>query len=249
MSNELKVAIEAAKKGAEKALEFYNKPLKIETKDDNSPVTKGDKEAEIAIKNHVLASFPDAKFLAEETGGSRQEKTFWIIDPVDGTRSYIRGVPTWCVLVALYDKGEIKVGICYYPALDNLFYAEKGKGSYLNGKQIRVSIVPLLRDAYTCYGNLRYFKEKDKVIEFLMSSVSSRSMDITYGATLVASGNMDACIEAYAQTWDAAAIKIIIEEAGGKFTNLKGKTWSLSDRGYIATNGLLHDEVVGIVNK
>lgn len=247
MSEELKTAIDAAKKGAEKALSYYNTPLTVTFKNDSSPVTKADKETEHIIKESIQRVFPHANFLAEESGGDKTQESFWIIDPIDGTRCFSRGLPHWCILIALYKKGEIVLGVSYFPVLDKLFYAEKGKGTYCNDDQIHVSNISSLKNALVAYGSPKHFKHKQVILDLIDESSAARCMDdsIQY----VISGKIDALVDGYAQTWDAAPYITIIEDAGGKITNLKGEKWTLSDRGFIASNGLVHDEVVKIVNK
>ena len=120
MSEELKVAIEAAKKGGKHALQYYEKDLAIEFKNDNTPVTIADKESEEVIKNHILKSFPDAKFVGEESGGSVDKEEFWTIDPIDGTRSFIRGIPQWCNLISFCKKDGPVLGVCYYAVNNEL---------------------------------------------------------------------------------------------------------------------------------
>lgn len=247
MSEELKTAIAAAKKGAEKALEYFNTSLKVEFKEDKSPITIADKETEEVIKSFITAKYPDAAFLAEESGGSRKEKIMWIIDPIDGTRSFSRGLPSWCILIALYRNGKIVCGVSYFPALDKMLYAEENYGAYCNDEKIHVSEISSLQKAIISFGGLKHFKNRQIILDLIEGSVATRSMD--EAILFVATGNMDGFIDNYAQTWDVAPYISIIQEAGGKITNLKGEKWTLADRGYIASNGLLHDEIVRIVNK
>lgn len=249
MSDELKIAIEAAKVGAKTALKYFNKSLVLEYKTDKSPVTIADKEVEKAIIQHILKNDPKAKFLAEESGGDSSQNSLWIIDPIDGTRSFARGIPTWAILIAKYNNGKITCGVCYFSVLKNLLYAEKGKGAFLNGKKVHVSSISALNKAYTAYGALKHFKNTDKIVHLALKSSSSRSPDITYGAFLVACGKMDVCVDPYGQAWDAACFKVIIEEAGGTFTHMDGSKWTLKKRGFVATNGLLHDEVIRILSE
>ncbi len=249
MSDELKVAIEAAKKGAKVALRYYNKPLEVEFKKDKSVITIADRNSESAIKNCILSHYPSAKFVAEESGGNQKETDFWIIDPIDGTRNFSRNIPEWSVLISLYKNSEFTIGICYFPILNMLIYAETNKGAFCDGKRINVSSINSLRNSYTAFGSPRHFKDKQLVIDFINASGSTRCIDLSYSAYLLASGKMDALVDAYGKIWDVAPFKVIIEEAGGKLTNLQGKQWTIKDKGYIATNGFLHNQVVEIINK
>lgn len=249
MSNELKVAIEAAKAGAKIALKYYGKQIKVTSKLDKTVVTQADKETEIAIKAHINSKFPKAKFVAEESGGDRNAKEFWIIDPIDGTRGFIRGIPGWRILIAYYKAGEILLGVSYAPFHDELLYAEKGKGAFTNNnKRAYVSTVKNLKDAFVAFGSPRHFKNKQHIISLIENAGSLRCFEPTsYSDYLLAAGVLDAYVDCYAEIWDAAPYRIIVEEAGGKFTNLEGKPWTFNDRGYISTNGLLHDQVIRIL--
>lgn len=248
MSEELKIAIEAAKIGAKKALSYFNSDLSIDYKEDLTPVTIADKETEKEIKNFIKSKISNAKFVGEEEGGNINQDEFWIIDPIDGTRSFIRGIPTWNVLIAFCKNKEIICGVCYFPILNELLYAEKSKGGYLNGKKITVSKINNIKKAYVSYGSPRHFKDKKMLLNIFEKVGSARSPDAAYSSFLLCIGKYDAHIDGYGQIWDAAPFKIILEEAGGKFTNLKGEKWKITDRGYIATNGLLHNEVIAILN-
>src|SRR4051812_14182808 len=115
MSDKLQIAIEAAKRGAAEALKFYEKDLDTKTKSDNTMVTNGDYASEKAIIEYLKSQIPDVKIVAEESGGIPHEDGFWTIDPVDGTRSYSRGVPTWCVLISYCEKGDAQIGVAYFP--------------------------------------------------------------------------------------------------------------------------------------
>ncbi len=165
MSDNLKTAIEAARIGAKKALEYFDNDSDLSTqhKSDGTPVTVADPATEEEIKNHILSVFPDAKIVGEESGGSTNEESFWIIDPIDGTRIYARGIKSWAVLIAYVEKGEFILGVAYFPSLDELYYAEKGKGAYLNEKRITVSATQELKEAIINSGNPRYFKNKQTV--------------------------------------------------------------------------------------
>ncbi|MBI4096666.1 MAG: inositol monophosphatase [Candidatus Levybacteria bacterium] len=248
MSNELRIAIGAAKKGAKEALKWYNKPLEIRLKEDKSVVTIADEQSENAIKQFILSYYPTARFIAEESRGNQKEIECWIIDPIDGTRNFSRGIPLWSVLISLYRKGEFVIGVCYFPVFNWLIFAEKNKGAFCNGKKINVSSISNLRVSYTAFGSPRHFKNKQKIIDLINASGSTRCMDLSYSAYLVASGKMDVLVDAYGKIWDVAPFKVIVEEAGGKLTNLQGNPWTINDEGYIATNGLLHDQIVQLIN-
>lgn len=251
ISPQLKTAIDAARLGAGKALEYFdnNSNLKATNKLDNSPVTVADPLTEEIIKKHILSNFPDAKILGEEAGGSREESTCWIIDPIDGTRSFMRGIPTWGVLIAYCKDNEFIIGVCYFPILDVMIWAEKGMGAYQNGKRIHVSDISYLKEAYVSCGNIKHFENKQTVLDLADASYVLRCPEATRATALVVSGKTDVLVDVKAQLWDFAPFITIATEAGGKITNTKGEPLTRKDRGYIVTNGLLHDEVLKIVNK
>lgn len=160
MSDELKIALKAAQKGAEYALKFFGKEIKIYKKNDSSVFTHVDKATEEIIKNTILSEFPNAKFVGEEKGGIPGKGTFWTIDPIDGTRYLIRDTPLWSVLISLVVDQKPAIGVSNVACLDEIIYAEKGKGTFLNGRKITVSKISVLKDSMLMLGSLRFFKEK-----------------------------------------------------------------------------------------
>lgn len=250
-SNELQVAIEAAKRGAQVVLKYFKTDLSIEYKKDQTIVTKADKATEEEIKKTILASFPDAKFVGEESGGNTNQDEFWIIDPIDGTRGFAHKIPMWAILIALCRKGEVIAGVAHLPLLDELLYGEKGKGAFdKNGDSINVSKVSECKKAFIANGSPRHFKDKSIILRLIENSASIRCFEPTsYSDVLVSTGRLDAYVDGYAYLWDAAPFRLLIEEAGGKFTNLDGTPWTIKSRGYISSNGILHDEIVNIVNE
>lgn len=249
MSEELKVAIEAAKKGAEYALKFFGKNIKIYKKTDRSIFTHVDKDTEEIIKNSILNEFPNSKFVGEETGGTPTKGKFWTIDPIDGTRHFIRNTPLWSVLISLIVNGEPIIGVSNAPCLNETVYAEKGEGAFLNGKKISVSNISNLKDAIFMFGSLRFFKDKAIILKVADACASTRSFVSPYEFHLLASGRCEIILDVYGKIWDIAPFRVIIEEAGGKVTNWRGEPWTINDRGCIATNGILHDKVIKILNK
>lgn len=250
MSSELKVAIKAAKEGAKQALIYFDKNPKVVLKPDRSPVTEADKTAEEVIKRVLMSNFPGAKFLGEEHGGKISQDKFWTIDPIDGTANFIRGLPFWGVEIALVESKKPILGVSFGPVISELIYAEKGKGAYLNNKRISVSKIDKLADAFLNHGTLRYYENKLNNLLNLTSVVGrQRGFGDFYGYHLVAQGKADIMLDAKNGPWDIAALKIIIEEAGGRVTNFIGEEWKLTDGDCVATNGLLHDDVIRILNK
>ncbi len=250
MSDELKTAIEAAKAGAKVALKYFDQEIKIDIKEDNTPVTIADKETEQEVKKVILGKFASATFLGEESSDQAHGKDFWTIDPIDGTANYIRGLPFWAVELAYVQNGECLVGVSYCPVLDELFYAERGKGAFKNGKRTFVSKVRRPQDAFFIHGTIKYFKVRMKGFLALCETVfRQRGFGDFYGYHQVACGRADIMMDAKNHAWDMAALNVIIEEAGGKHTNFDGSRWNLDDPTSIATNGFIHEDVLKILNE
>lgn len=246
MSNELKVAIEAVKAGAKKALEHFENIPPVEMKADNTPVTIADKETEEVIKKSILSSFPNAKIVGEETGGDVNDDEYWIIDPIDGTKLFIRGIKVWAVLLALIRQNEVVLGVSYIPGMDELLYAEKGEGAFLNGKKVHVSTVPKLKDALICFTDLSGVT-RNNLLPLIDASFSARGIGDAFSYHLVTNGRADLFTEPSPSLWDIAPFQCIIKEAGGKFTSYDNNE-PLAKAPVLASNHLIHDEAIAILN-
>jgi histidinol phosphatase-like enzyme (inositol monophosphatase family) len=248
MSDELKVAIEAAKKGAENALKYFNKKIKTEIKkEDNTIVSHADRETEEIIKSHIASKYKSAKFVGEETGGEVSEKDFWVVDPIDGTRSFLRGIPNWCVIVSLCRDNDVFLGVIYFPHEDTIYYGQRNIGAFENNKKLHVSSISRLEEAYMGFGSPRHFKDKQVILDLIDKTASSRSWEATYAACLVVAGKIDLHIDAFGKIWDMAPFKVMIEEAGGKMTRLDGSQWTFDGSGALISNGILHDQILEII--
>lgn len=247
MSGELKIAIEAARKGAGAALKYFGKKINIEIKPNNTPVTIADREAEEAIKQYILSKLPNAEFVGEESGGDLSKSDFWIIDPIDGTKNYTRGLLLWSVLIAHYKQGKITVGVSNTPLMNEMIYAELGNGAFLNGEKISVSKTKTIKSSFLSYGDISTL-DLNAISNLSHMCLSSRGIGDAYSYHLLANGRIDIMIEKENSAWDVAPFKLIIEEAGGKFSTIEGEEWEVTDRSCIATNGLLHDQVIKIYN-
>lgn len=241
------IAFKASQNGALEALKYFDTSLEITYKSDNTPVTIADKNTEKIIRDTILSFDKNAKFVGEEGGGDLKEKNFWIIDPIDGTRSFSRGIPLWRILVGYIEDGKPKFGLSYDPVSKNLLWGEKGKGAFFNDKKCKVSSVSDLSKAYLYYGNPKYFPKFENLIELIKSVQTARSTDI--GNQLLATGKIDVLIDPYGRSWDIAPYKVIIEESGGMITNRNGEEWKFDDIGCVASNGLFHKDVIKILNK
>ena len=245
------VAIDAARQAGLLALKYFKSQPKVSYKADNTPVTRADKEAELLIRKIAAQKFPDHGVIGEEFEPTNPQARFkWVIDPIDGTKSFIRGIPFWSTLLAVMENGRPIIGICFFPALDEIYIAQKGKGAFLNDKRIKVSKVAKLENAFISHGGIEAFEKRGQLkgfLELIKAVQCDRGFGDAFGYALVAQGKIDAFFEGGNKIHDIAAPSIMIQEAGGKFTDLSGK-FSLTSGSDVATNGLLHNQVIKILN-
>ncbi|MBY0526262.1 MAG: histidinol phosphate phosphatase [Gemmataceae bacterium] len=246
------VAVAAAQKAGQLALGFFDTDLTVEWKHDQSPVTIADRNAEALLRTTLLGTFPQDGFLGEESGDHPGTSGFrWIIDPVDGTRSFVRGIPIWATLVGLEYQGETIAGVAVVPALGQTYRALRGDGAYRNERRIRVSDVAVLKDAMLFYSSVSWFvaagREKD-FLRLASRTQRQRGFGDFYGFVLVAQGSGEVMLEDGVHIWDVAAIKPIVEEAGGRFSDWGGNA-TIHRSDVIASNGKLHDEVLAILRE
>lgn len=239
----LEVAIKATKEAEKIILKYYTKDIKANFKSDLSPVTKADVEAEKVIIKTIKKEFPSHGFLGEETVKGKKCDYLWIIDPIDGTVNYTRKIALFATQLALMEKGELVAGVSNAPVLKELMYAQKGKGAYLNGVKVKVSNMAELKKAHFFSGGLNYFKKKN-LLKNLLSLVDDtnrhRIMGDFWNYHLLAQGKLEIIAEAGLKIWDIAALKVIIEEAGGMVTDLYGNKVNLETTSVLATNKKLH---------
>jgi histidinol phosphatase-like enzyme (inositol monophosphatase family) len=225
---ELEVARRVTEQAGRLALENHARGFAIETKSDNSPVTSADRANEVLITELLGKAFPDDGLLGEE-GASHEARSGrrWIIDPIDGTRSFVRGIPTWSVMLALEADGEVVVGAVNLAPLGELYSAAKGLGAFRNGAPIHCSPRKKLNEAMLCltgYDHVAKWPWGARLLPWLTQFWSIRSMGGCLDAMCVAAGRAEAWINLQAKAWDLAPLKIIGEEAGAKFFNLDGKS-------------------------
>ena len=244
----LTVALEAAKNAEEIITAYYTDDIKVELKDDETPVTVADRGAEKVIRETIKQAFPDHGFLGEEYGTQEGTSPYlWIIDPIDATKNYIRKIPIFGTQIALMNGEELILGVSNAPLLNELLYAEAGGGAFLNGKPIRVSNVRQPEDAMICHGGLRWFIEKKTfpgAYNLINDAARSRGFGDFYMYHLVASARADAVIEAAISIWDIAAITVIVREAGGQVTDIQGQPVTKDTASLVATNGVLHSAIL-----
>jgi histidinol-phosphatase len=246
------VAVEAAREAGRLALGYFDAELTVEWKQDRSPVTVADREAEALLLRKLLGRFPQDGFLGEEHGEQPGSSGFrWIIDPIDGTRSFVRGIPIWGTLVGLEYRDEQIAGVCEVPALGTTYRALRGDGAYRGNRRIRVSDVATLEDAMLFYSSLSWFVRagrRDEFLELSLRTQRQRGFGDFYGFVLVAQGSGELMVEHGVHSWDVAALKPIVEEAGGRLTDWDG-TPTIHRTDVIASNGRLHDVALEILNR
>src|SRR3989344_5278902 len=233
-SRELEVAIQVALVAGKVLEKYFETELEHLTKEYRTIVTVADRESEEVIKKIILSEFPEHSIFGEETGHTKNKSNFtWHIDPVDGTRNFANGIPLFAVSIALEENGEVIVGVIYSPEIKNaLFYAEKGKGAYQNGKKIFVSKDNEKKGIVTVASFIQ--EENVKLMRALRNSLPG----IVVGTTQIGFS-----------TYDFAAGTLLVQEAGGKITNLEGKPWKFPENYFIASNGVFHDLLVEEVQK
>jgi histidinol-phosphatase len=227
------------------ALRHYRTHLAVETKADGSPVTVADRAAETAARAWVQSRFPQDGVLGEELGEERQGAgRRWIIDPIDGTKAFVRGTPLWGSLVALCEGERVLAGAAYFPAVDELVAAAPGAGCWWNGSRCHVSSVSTLADATVLTTDERFPENPERAAGFRalarVASVS-RTWGDCFGYLLVATGRAEVMCDGTMSVWDAAALQPIIEEAGGVFTDWLGVATAFGGSA-VATNRLLAGE-------
>ena len=225
---------------------FRSASLAVRTKDDRSPVSEADEQAERALRDRLLRDRPDDGVVGEEFGTSGTSARRWIIDPIDGTRNYVRGVPVYGTLIALEERGQVVVGVVSAPALGRRWWASRGDGAFCNGNRLRVSGVSTIEESFIGYDSVTDFDAPGLASQFsslLRACDRSRGFGDFWAHMLVAEGAIDAAIEPKVAFWDMAAVQVIVEEAGGRFSTLSGESTADGGSG-VSTNGLIHDRVL-----
>jgi histidinol-phosphatase len=227
---------------------FRSVDLIVETKPDLSPVTQADRAVEEAVAERLAFARPDHALVGEEFGaqGSSGARTRWIVDPIDGTKNYVRGIPVYATLLALEIDGELTVGVASAPALGRRWYAARGEGAFVDGERIAVSKIADLAQAKLSHSSIENWAAKGRMARFLDLAAavgSTRGFGDFWQHMLVAQGSVDIAVEPETNLWDLAALKVIVEEAGGRFTDLKGVSTAAGGT-VLSSNGLLHEEAL-----
>jgi len=244
-SRELRAALEAARAADAVIAPLYRANVAVEIKADRSPVTEADTRAEQVIREILQRQFPDYGFYGEESGSSGTDaESIWLVDPLDGTKSFVRDTPFFSTQIALMRRGEIVLGVSSACIYGELAWAERGRGAFLNGERIRVSTRSRLDEAILSGGNLKTLAAGPQWGNYgaLLQLVSrSRGYGDFVHYHLLARGALDIVIESDVNVLDIAALSVIVTEAGGRFTDFAGRPVGLDTTMVLASNGLLHE--------
>ncbi|MEQ8523124.1 histidinol-phosphatase [Gracilimonas sp.] len=245
----LQAATEIAKIGGHHTLKYFKQNVEVISKDDDSPVTIADRETEQIIREEILKRFPDHGIIGEEYGKTNEDSNIkWVLDPIDGTKSFIHGIPFYTTLIGIIVDDKPQVGIIYAPALEELCAAAIGHGATLNGEPCRVRDTNKLEDATLLVTEIFRFKEmgQQEVFEELMTKTKlHRTWGDAYGHMMVATGRADLMYDPELNIWDAAALLPVMQEAGGVFSDIEGNETIFSGNGF-STNKALFPEVMKI---
>ncbi len=248
-SEHLRTALQAAKAAAEISRSYYAGNFTVTTKEDLTPVTQADVECEQKIREIILERFPKHGFYGEETGRIRDDADYlWLVDPIDGTKGFVRQYPFFSTQIALLHRGQIILGVSSGTMMNELAWAEKGKGAWLNGQRLAVSTIDNPDRAAVSTGNLKSLALSEgwsKLGEIVARADRIRGYGDFYHYHLLASGKIEAVIESDVNILDIAALSIIVVEAGGAVTDLNGKPIGLETRSVLATNEALHNDYLG----
>jgi myo-inositol-1(or 4)-monophosphatase len=255
----LNFAIQTARDAGRVLAKRFGRTLEISNKSELDLVTESDLASERLIIDRIKTHYPRHAILAEESGASepadreKQSDWRWIIDPLDGTTNYAHGYPCFCVSIGLENKGRRELGVVYDPIRDEIFTAERGQGAALNGRRIHVSPTPNLASALLCTGFPYDVRERSEFARhfanFIMAAQGVRrdgaaALDLAY----VAAGRFDGFWEEGLKPWDVAAGALIIEEAGGRVSNYSGEPIDIYSPPIMASNGLVHEEMMRVLN-
>lgn len=226
--------------------------LTVDVKPDLSPVSEADRAVEVAIRQLIAQQRPADAVLGEEMGTTGGGARRWVIDPIDGTVNFVRGIPVWATLIALEVDGEIEIGVASAPALGRRWWAVRGEGAFAGGpgtagKRVHVSGVTELAEAAISSGCIGHYRDPRPLVELAGKTKHDRGFGDFWQHVLVAEGSIDVALEPVGSIWDFAALQVIVEEAGGRFTDFAGAR-RLDGGNAVSSNGLVHDEVVALVS-
>lgn len=252
MSRDLDLAVAAADAADSLTLPAFRRPgLTVEAKPDQSPVTEVDRAVEAAIRRLVGEQRPDDAVLGEELGTSGLGPRRWVIDPIDGTVNFIRGGPVWATLLALEVDGEVVLGMVSAPALGRRWWAERGAGAFSSfeggpPERLQASSVEELSGSAISTGCISHYRRPRAYLDIALKAKHDRGFGDFWQHMLVAEGALEAALEPICSLWDVAALQVIVEEAGGKFTDFSGGRRLDAGNG-LSSNGRVHDEIVSLL--
>jgi histidinol-phosphatase len=256
MTPDLKLAIELADAADAITMRHYqSSSLAVRTKSDKTPVSEADEAVERMIRERIAAERPGDGVVGEEfgsaeatAGGATARR--WILDPIDGTKNYIRGIPVWATLIGLEENGRIVAGVVSAPAMARRWWAARGEGAFVRAlgdtRAIRASAIDTLKDAHLTYDSVIDFDQHGGAVRFLSlmrHCTRTRGFGDFWAHMLVAEGAVEIAIEPAVAIWDMAPVQVIVEEAGGRFTDMRGEP-RIDGGSALSTNGLVHDAVL-----
>ena len=244
---DLRLALELADAADEITMKHFRlATLEVRTKHDLTPVSEADEAVERMIRERLARERPDDGIVGEEFGAGGSTRRRWIIDPIDGTKNYVRGIPVFATLIGLEEDGVITTGVVSAPALGRRWSASRGSGAFCNGTAMRVSQIATLAEAHITYDSVTDFDRfglGEKFLALVRRCGRARGFGDFWIHMLVAEGAVEIAVEPQVAAWDIAAIQVIVEEAGGRFTDLKGNARHDGGSG-VSTNGVLHETVL-----
>ena len=248
----LEFALDAAWQAGRLTLGYYQTRPDVERKADNTPVTIADRQAEQKLRELIERYWPDHGIIGEEYGTKPGDSPYtWVLDPIDGTKAFVSGVPFYSNLLALTDGEEALIGVINLPALNETVYAVRGDGCYWNGRRCHVSTVDHIEDAVLLFSDVDSFAEHgraDAWQRLVDATYIQRTWGDAYGYALVATGRAEVMVDPVMCLWDIAPLQVIVEEAGGTLTDWEGVR-TIHHEEAIVTNGVLFDRVMELVRK
>jgi len=241
----LAFAVDLARRAGESTLEAFKSGVAVELKADNSPVTEADRQAEMFVRKAIQTEFPAHGVFGEEFGQQGSQEQRWVIDPIDGTKSFIAGVPLFGTLLSYEEAGIPQIGVVSLPALGVTVYAEKGHGAFVDGQPCHVSTQTEFSQAYMVTSDLKQFSKTGRtthLLELVGNVAAVRTWGDAYATYLMATGRVDLFVDPSFNPWDVSALNVIIEEAGGRVTDFEGNPTPRTCA--VCSNGILHDQLL-----
>ncbi len=248
VSSLLDFALDASWQAGRVTLGYYQANVAVQRKADNTPLTIADQQAEQKLRELITQYWPDHGVIGEEYGRTETDSKYtWVLDPIDGTKSFVSGVPLYANLLALLDGEKALLGVINFPVLNEMVYAVRGEGCFWNGRRCHVSDVTEMKDAVLLTSGLNYFGGKEDAWDRLLkASYIQRTWGDAYGYALVATGRAEVMADPAMYLWDSAPLQVILEEAGGTFTDWKGNP-TIHNAEALATNGKLFAQVMELI--